>query len=359
MSIIKNFDRKQKITIGVALLATVLAGALTYSHVEPVIVFVVAGIALASLAATVGDATDELGDHLNPGATGVVQSAIGNLPELFVSIFALKAGLITVVQASIIGSILSNGLLVLGAAFFFGGLKNGSLKFKSSPPRMIATLMLLAVSALVIPTMTYELHLPASGHEDSLSLIVAIVLLLVFVVSIPFSIRGGPQKTAVDARIEAHHGGWPLSLTIGVLAAAGLGAAFVSEWFVHALEPAIETLGISEAFAGLVIVALAGNAVENVVGIELAVANKIDLAVSVVLNSALQVALLVTPILVLASFFLGGAIFTLVMPPMMVAVVFLAALLSAVIVFDGRANWLEGVALLGLYAIIAASFWWG
>jgi len=162
----------------------------------------------------------------------VVQSAIGNLPELFVSIFALKAGLIVVVQASIIGSILSNGLLVLGAAFFFGGLKNGELKFRSAPPRMIATLMLLAVSA-------------------------------------------------------------------------------------------------------------------------------IDLAVSVVLNSALQVALLVTPILVLASFFLGGTIFTLVMPPMMVAVVFLATLLSAVIVFDGRANWLEGVALLGLYAIIAASFWWG
>jgi Ca2+:H+ antiporter len=144
-----------------------------------------------------------------------------------------------------------------------------------------------------------------------------------------------------------------------VLVTAGIGAAFVSDWFVEALEPAITDLGISQAFAGLVIVAIAGNAVEHVVGVQFAARGKADLAVSVILNSSLQVALVVIPVIVLASWFITGAVFTLVLAPLLLAALFLTAILGAVIVFDGRADLVEGAALVGLYGIIAAAFWWG
>ena len=152
---------------------------------------------------------------------------------------------------------------------------------------------------------------------------------------------------------------WSLVRVIVVLVVAGVSAALVSDWFVQALEPAIESLGISQAFAGLVVVAIAGNAVENVVGVQLALKNKVDYALSVILNSSLQVALALTPILVLLSFFFTSTVLTLVLPPLLVVSLALTAFLSVLIVYDGESNWLEGLALIGLYALIAVSFWWG
>ena len=148
-------------------------------------------------------------------------------------------------------------------------------------------------------------------------------------------------------------------LAVGMLALTGVLAALVSDWFVHALEPAIETLHISQAFAGLVIVAIAGNAVENVVGIQLAARNQADYALSVILNSPLQIALVLAPALVLLSFVIGGAVFTLVFPPLLVATLVASVLVVAFIIIDAESLWLEGAALLGLYVLIAASFWWG
>jgi len=150
-----------------------------------------------------------------------------------------------------------------------------------------------------------------------------------------------------------------MTLTLVVLGLAGVGAAFVSDWFVEALQPAMKTLGISEAFAGLVIVAVAGNAIENLIGIQLAWRNQADYAVSVILNSSLQIALGLFPILLLLSFVLGGSILTFVLSPLLVVALALAAVVSAIVVFDGESIWLEGIALIGLYCIIAASFWWG
>src|SRR5206468_11839116 len=150
-----------------------------------------------SLAAAVGEATEQLGERLGPGATGVLQSAIGNLPELFVAIFALRAGLVEVVQAALVGSILANSLLVLGLAFVVGGLRHGTQRFASESPRMIAVLTLLAVAALVVPTLSHLLHTPADVHGDALSLVVAVVLLVVFVASIPVSLQGGPSAVSV------------------------------------------------------------------------------------------------------------------------------------------------------------------
>jgi Ca2+:H+ antiporter len=350
-------EKKEKIVIGLCIVAAVAAGILHYAGANPVLSFIVTGVALALLAMIVGDATEQLGRRLGPGATGILQSGLGNLPELFVAIFALRAGLAGVVQAALVGSILGNSLLVFGLALFFGGARNGTQRFKSEPPRMIATLMLLAVSALIIPTIAKELHTPAEPHINHLDIFVAVILLVMLAASTYFSVKG--DASVAPQKEEFGEAEWPLSLTVIILAAAGVGAAFVSDWFVEALQPAMATLGISETFAGLVIVAVAGNAIENLIGIQLAWRNQTDYAVSVILNSSLQVALGLFPVLLLLSFVLGGAVLTFVLSPLLVVALALAAIVSAVVVFDGESIWLEGLALIGLYCIIAASFWWG
>jgi len=350
-------EKKEKAVIGLSAIVIIVAGILHFSGANSVLSFIVSAIALALLAMIVGDATEQLGSRLGPGATGILQSGLGSLPELFVSIFALRAGLAHVVQAALVGSILGNSLLVFGLALFFGGLKNGTQRFKSEPPRMIATLMLLAVSALIIPTLAKELHTPAEPYINKLDIFVAIILLVVFVANTYFSVKGDPAIATQSTEMGAPE--WSMTLTIVVLACTAFGAALVSDWFIEALQPAMATLGISEDFAGLVIVPIAGNSIENLVGIQLAWKNQSDYAVSVILNSSLQVALGLFPILVLLSFVLGGSILTFVLSPLLIVALALAAIVSAVVVFDGESIWLEGLALIGLYSIIAAAFWWG
>ncbi len=353
-------SRGAALMIAAAFVFSALSGIFTALSLNAILIFVVAGAALALLAALVGQATEQLGSYMGSGATGVLQSAFGNLPELFVGIFALRAGLIGVVQAALVGSILGNSLFVLGLAFFFGGLRHGTQRFGSGAPRRISNLTLLAVAALAVPTLVYGLHTPAAAHEDGLSIASAAILLIVFITSIPFSLEGGATRLPDGPQeLQKEAVAWPLWLIIVVLVGAGVGSAFVSDWFVNALTPAITFLHISQAFTGLVIVALAGNAVENVVGVQFAIRNQSDFAISVILNSSLQVALGLIPFLVILSFFIGGAHLTLVMPPLLVAALGLTAILSTVIVYDGESNWLEGLTLIGLYGIIAISFWWG
>jgi Ca2+:H+ antiporter len=327
-------------------------------HLNAALTFLFSAVSLAVLALVVGQATEQLGNYLGPGATGIVQATVASMPELFVSFFALQAGLVTVVQSALVGSILANSLLVMGLAFLLGGWKNGTQRFGSERPRAIVILMVLAVSALVVPTITNAIHTPASAHEETLSIASALVLLVVFIGSILFSLKGGQLGEAVPAT-EYDEKRWSLPRVLFVLIAAGIGAAFISDWFVEALEPTIEALHISQAFAGLVVVAIAGNAVENVVGIRLAIKNKADYAISVVMNSSLQVALALTPILVILSYFFTTTPLTLVLPELLVVALSLTAILSALIVYDGESNWLEGLALIGLYIMVAISFWWG
>jgi len=350
-------DRKEKIVTVLAASATIVAAVLHYSHANEVLSFAITAAALALLAMIVGDATEQLGSRMGPGATGILQSALGNLPELFVCIFALRAGLSTVVQAALIGSILGNSVLVLGLALFFGGLKNGTQRFNSEPPKMIVGLMMIATAALVVPTLAHQLHTPAEPHINSLDTFLAIVLIVLLAASTYFGLKGDPSVSAHgDEKGEA---AWPLSLTLIMLGVAGLGAAFVSDWFVDALQPAMAALGISEAFAGLVVVAVAGNAIENLIGIQLAWRNQADYAVSVILNSSLQIALGLFPVLVLLSFVLGGAVLSFVVSPLLIAALLLSVIVSAFVIYDGESIWLEGLALMGLYSIIAAAFWWG
>jgi Ca2+:H+ antiporter len=348
--------------------AFVAAAVFHFTGANPVLQFAAAAIALSLLALNVSSGTEHVGEYLSPGATGVLQSALGNLPELLVCAFSLRAGLIAVVQAAVIGSILANSLLVLGVAILVGGLKHGRQKFDAEAPRMTASLMMLAVAALTIPTLAAELHTPAESHEAALGAACAVLLLVVFAASLWFTLRADPattmRGTEAATPAPADHGGhgdsvWPLGVAIAVLVIASVGAAVVSEWFVAALEPAIEALHISQAFAGVVIVAIAGNAVENVAGIRLAAKNRPDYAMSVILSSSLMIALFVTPVLVLLSFVLGGPVLTLVMPPLLIAALLLSTLTSAIIVNDGETIWIEGIALIGLYGITAAAFWWG
>lgn len=352
-------SRSDRLVGAAAVVAAAVTGVLRYAPLGTVVPFVAGAVALALLASVVGRAVDALGDRLGAGATGVLQSALGNLPELFVGIFALRAGLLEVVRAAIVGSILANVLLVLGLAFVVGGLKHGTQRFDSARAREIAVLLLLAVAAITVPSLARSLHTPAAAHEQTLSDIVAVVLLLIFAASLPASLKRGAAGGGPAAAREAGPPPWPLPLAFGVLGASSVGAAFVSEWFVHALEPAVRALGISDAFAGLVIVAIAGNAVENVVGVQLAYRNRSDYAVSVILNSPLQIALVLAPVLVLLSSVLGGVTLTLALPPLLIVALVLAALVAAYVVVDGESTWLEGGTLIGLYVVVAASFWWG
>jgi Ca2+:H+ antiporter len=367
--------RRDRTMLTITVVATAAAGILYFAGVNAVVAFVVAALALATLASLVGRSVEALGDRLGPNATGILQTALGNLPELFVIMFALKAGLFGVVKATIVGSILSNALLVLGLAFVVGGLKHGRQRFAADDVRTLGLMFTLAVFILAIPSLTDALHTPAESHERAVSVVVSVVMLVLFALSLPATL-GKRDKDPVEhprasspivaspdsakaASSATAHGEWPLVMAIGMLAVAGVGAAFVSEWFVAALEPAMDAAGINEVFAGLVIVAIAGNAVENFVGIQLAAKNQMDYAVQVILQSPVQIALTIAPIICLAAVWLGQPGFDLVFSPLLLAVMIMSALVAVLVTFDGESNWFEGAVLCALYVAMATAFWWG
>ena len=367
--------RRDRTMLTITVVATAAAGVLHFADMNAVVAFVVAALALATLASLVGRSVEALGDRLGPNATGILQTALGNLPELFVIMFALKAGLFGVVKATIVGSILSNALLVLGLAFVVGGLKHGRQRFAADDVRTLGLMFTLAVFILAIPSLTDALHTPAESHERAVSVVVSVVMLMLFALSLPATL-GKRDKDPVEhprasspivaspdsakaASVATAHGEWPLVMAIGMLAVAGVGAAFVSEWFVAALEPAMDAAGINEVFAGLVIVAIAGNAVENFVGIQLAAKNQMDYAVQVILQSPVQIALTIAPIICLAAVWLGQPGFDLVFSPLLLAVMIMSALVAVLVTFDGESNWFEGAVLCALYVAIATAFWWG
>jgi Ca2+:H+ antiporter len=216
---------------------------------------------------------------------------------------------------------------------------------------MVSTLTVLAAATMAIPSLAHAFHAPAAAHTHTLSLVCAGVLLALFVLTLPSFLRSAPGEEHEAAR-------WSVALTAAVLGVAGLAAAVTSDWFVSALTPAIHTLHMSQEFAGLVIVAIAGNAVENVVGVQLAARNRPDFAISVIVNSSLQIALALTPVLVFVSLLFATHL-TLVFPTLLALVLLISAILGALVVNDGESNWQEGAVLVGFYVVIAASFWWG
>ena len=368
--------RRTLLIYGSYAVAFALVAAAQVIHLDPIVRFALAVLALAGGAIAVAEAVDRLAERLSPAATGVVQSVLGNLPELFLAIFALQAGLVGVVAAALIGSVLGNALFVLGLALLAGGLKHGVLTFSKAANRLYATELLLGVAALLVPFLATRPSEPDIGHEVELSAIVSIVLLVIFAMSVPIAIRmaqagpgarpahdDGEAEPDADAETEPVAGRvaprQPLTTTLVLLGVSAAAAAFVADWFVEALGPAMASIGMSEAFAGLIVVALASNAVENFAGITAAYRRRGDLAMSLILNSALQVVLFLAPVIVLLSLVVAPVPLTLILDPLLLGTLAVTAILVFAIVLDGEANALEGAMLLGLYVIIAAGVWWG
>jgi Ca2+:H+ antiporter len=345
-----GLSRRELQIIAGILAATVVAGIAHYADWAALLAFAIATVALAGLAHLVSLATEQVGERFGPAATGVLQSTLGNLPELFVVIFALRAGEVVVAQTSIIGSLFANALLVLGLVIVLGArhAPDGVMRFGPRLPNDTATLLLVASFIIVIVGVAHETHEPAAQHERAISTVAAIALLGVYLSWVVPYVRGeaagAPAHTAAP-RVR-------LGVSIALLAMGGAGAAFVSDWFIAALRPTIDQLGVSEAFAGLVIVAIAGNAVENVVGLVLARKGQSDLAISVVKNSVSQVAAFLFPALVLISLLFAHQL-TFALSPVLIAALLLTALAMWQITGDGEAAEFEGWALVAIYVILA------
>jgi Ca2+:H+ antiporter len=342
--------------IAATAIVTAIAGVLHYATNSDVATFIVAAIALSGLAWMVGVGTESVGVRFGPAATGVLQSTLGNLPELFIVLFALSAGEVVVAQTSILGSFFANALLVLGLAFVAGcrSCDNGVMTFSARLPNDTAILTLLASFLIVLLGISDRIGDRASGHLLAISVAGAVVLLVVYAVWVVDYLRTeGSREASLEE--SPHH--LPFGRAVVLLAGAGIAAAFVSDWFVSALDPAVEALGISKAFTGIVIVGIAGNAVENVVGVTLAAKGQFDLAVSVIKNSVAQVIAFLYPALVLLSLFFDTRL-TFVLNPVLTSAIALAAISVWAITGDGRATTFEGVALVGFYVILAALVWY-
>jgi Ca2+:H+ antiporter len=368
----------------IALLAA-LAGVANYQTWAAVPRFAIATLALAGLAWVVSFATEQLGERFGPAITGMLQSTLGNLPELFVVIFALQKGELVVAQTAIVGSIFANAMLVLGLVIVVGARRapDGIMRFSHRLPRDTATLLLVTVFIIVLLGLSLGSHDPASHHVKVISAVGAVSLLIVYLAWVVPYLRSdarpgekpderagnecegsapaaGPGATPVrdtraQPRLAPADGGGPrlsLPLTLALLFSAGVASAFVSDWFVNALSPAIVQLHISQAFAGLVIVAIAGNAVENTAGIVLAWKGRSDLAISVVKNSVAQIAAFLFPLLVLISFLLATTL-TFALAPVYIGALLVMALAMWQVTADGEAAAFEGWALVALYVILA------
>jgi Ca2+:H+ antiporter len=341
---------RERVIFGLTAAVTAFAGVLHYSDANAVLAFFVSALALAGLAWLVAVATEQVGLHYGPAVTGFLQATLGNLPELFVVIFALGAGELLVAQLSLVGSILANALLVQGLVIVTGVLASDDdvMRFRTRLPQDAATLGLVTIFVIVVIGLTIESSSQASHHIQGLSIVGASCLLVVYGFWAWGYLRSDipPEEDGGTARLS-------IRVAVGFLALGAAGAAFVSDWFIDALDPAVSSLGISKAFAGLVIVGIAGNAVEHVTSIFLAAKRRSDVAISVVKNSAAQVAAFLFPALVLISIPFDTSL-TFAIPTVYIGALFVTAIASWQITGDGEARMFEGVALVAIYVVLAA-----
>jgi Ca2+:H+ antiporter len=342
------------IFVGLTAVATAAAAAAHFAQPKSLLTFGLSTIALAGLAWLVSFGTEQVGERFGPGVTGVLQSTLGNLPEFFVVVFALSAGELVVAETSIIGSVFANALLVLGLVIIAGrhASTDGTMRFSPRLPKDNAILLMLASFVIVILGISSATGDKASHHVEAISIAGAIALLVTYGVWVVDYIRSDVPKEPAHAEPAV-----PMSTALVLLALAGVGAAFVSDWFVTALTPSMERLGIPKAFAGLVIVAIAGNAVENTAGIVLGLKGQSDLAISVVKNSVAQITAFLFPALVLVSLLFSTHL-TFALQPVFIGALLLTALALWFITTDGEATLFEGVALIALYGILAVVAWY-
>lgn len=352
----RELGRTRLLLLAGMLALTAVAGVLRYTDTALVALFFISLAALAGLAWAISFATEALSARIGHAATGVLQATLGNIPELSVVLFALHAGETVVAQTSLLGALFSNALLVLGLAVVVGAWRaeDGVMRFQPRLPNDTATLLLLAIFIIVLLGLSDTVGDRASRHETEISAIGAVFLLGVYAVWLWSYLRAGRGEGEKQAPREGSLG---LPTAIGLILGAGLAATFVSEWLIHAVAPAVDALGISRAFVGLVIVAIAGNAVENAVAITSAARGENDLAVSVVKNAVSQTAVVVWPLLVLLSLFFVESL-TFVIDPVYIGALFLTAISLWQVTGDGRAVAFEGWALVSLFAILATISWY-
>jgi Ca2+:H+ antiporter len=342
-----------------------IALVLEFAHASHLAIFVTAALGIVPTAALMGKATEELAARSGPGIGGLLNVTFGNFPELVIAFFALLEGLQEVVKASIVGSIIGNILLVLGAAMFVGGLGRDKQVFNRTAANAQSGMLLLALAALVMPAV-FELvvgrGLPAPTAEavnygskvEQLSLVVAVVLIVSYVAGLIFSLK--THRDLFNPPYEHEGGAWSVRRGVITLAAAGVLVGVMSEVLVGSIAEAAESAGLSEFFIGAIVVAIVGNAAEHWVAVLVAAKNKMDLAVNIAIGSSAQIALFVAPILVLLSFLFGDHPMPLVFNGFELAAVILAILIAGRVTAQGESNWFEGVQLLSVYVILALAF---
>jgi Ca2+:H+ antiporter len=344
------------------------AVALELAHASPVLVFSAAALGVIPTAAVMGEATEHLAARSGPGIGGLLNVTFGNAPELIIALFALKEGLQEVVKASIVGSIIGNILLVLGAAMLVGGARRDKQTFSRTAANAQSAMLLLAILTLMLPAVFQLVHgggLPSVGEErvdfgsdlERLSLGVAVVLMASYAAGLVFSLKTHRSTFNPFEAEEPEEGGWTVRRSLVFLAVSAVLVGVMSEVLVGSITDASEEIGISEFFVGVFIVAIVGNAAEHWVAVLVAAKDKMDLAVNIAIGSSAQIALFVAPVLVLVSFVLGPNPLALVFNGYELGGLLFAVLIANFLTQDGESNWFEGVQLLSLYAILGLVFY--
>ena len=346
-----------------------IAIAVELAHANPILVFGAAALGVIPCAAVMGEATEAIAAKTGPGIGGLLNVTFGNAPELIIAFFALIEGLQEVVKASIVGSVIGNVLLVMGAAFLVGGWSREKQTFSQTAAHAQSAMLTLALAALIFPALFQLIHggnLPAVGEErvdfgselEQLSVGVAIVLLVSYAAGLWFSLkthRSVFNPFGDQAEEEQHH--WPVRRAAIYLALAAVAVGVMSEILVGSISEASDDIGLSEFFVGVFVVAIVGNAAEHWVAVLVAAKDKMDLAVNIAIGSSAQIALFVAPILVLLSFVAGPDPMALVFNGYELGALLFAVLIANLVTQDGESNWFEGVQLLALYAVLGLVFY--
>ncbi len=332
-----------------------IAVAIELLHGSELLLFVAAAIAIVPLAGLLGEATEALAGKAGPRLGGLLNATLGNAAELIITLFALGAGQLELVKASIIGSILGNLLLVLGFSVLAGGLKNGLQKFDRAHVGLDATMTILAVIAISVPSIFNAAIEPNTTRVEELSLTAAVAMLIIYTLSIMYSLRSRTAEETVPSIQRAADRHWTMRQAFSVLAAATVGIALMSEFLVSSVEPVTHTLGFSEFFIGIIIIPIIGNVAEHIVAVQVAIKDQMDLSLSIALGSSLQIALFVAPVLVFISPVLGHPL-TLEFNGFEMIGLTAASVIAAFVSLDGESNWLEGAMLLAVYSIVALAF---
>lgn len=338
--------------LNILLIAIPISFFLKLSDFSPVLLFVAACLSIIPLSGYMGKATEEIAVYVGPKAGGLLNATFGNAAELIITIFALKAGLVEVVKASITGSIIGNLLLVLGLSMLLGGFKFKIQKFNRSAAGMHTAMLLMAVTGLIIPAIFLNVH--SNPAAEPLSLGVAAILMLVYILSLFFSLHTH-KDVFRPSQESSEKPKWSKLKAFSVLIIATIFVVFESEFLVGGIEPVVKTLGVSELFIGVIVIPIIGNAAEHSTSVLMAIKNKMDISLEIAIGSSTQIALFVAPLLVFIGFFMGQPL-DLLFTSYELVVIIMATVITAMISMDGRSNWLEGAQLLSAYAIMALAF---